>query len=152
MRIPVSVDLRAYCHDTKRNDMLEKRDTYWRCFNVEKPNSSSLGKRANSAPFCNARWRILQTDLRQVGSQTWHKVASRVFEHGGISFCLCHPDIDRYLRVAQLPKPGLLPSDVFRPPSHPLLFASLLGSSVQLLCLVVELLILAGERPSFCRA
>ena len=46
----------------------------------------------------------------------------------------------------------LVHGDVFRPPSHPLLFASLLGSGVQLLCLVVGLLILAGERPSFCRA
>ncbi len=41
----------------------------------------------------------------------------------------------------------LVHGDVFRPPSSPLLFASMVGSGVQLLCLVVGLLILAGFCP-----
>ena len=40
----------------------------------------------------------------------------------------------------------LVHGDVFRPPANPLLFASLVGSGVQLLCLVIGLLILAGLR------
>ena len=40
----------------------------------------------------------------------------------------------------------LVHGDVFRPPANPLLFASLVGSGMQLLCLVIGLLVLAGLR------
>ena len=61
-------------------------------------------------------------------------------------------DFTRYARDADIEEQDdgeesgwkLVHGDVFRPPSNPLLFASMLGSGVQLLCLVIGLLILAG--------
>ncbi len=69
-------------------------------------------------------------------------------------------DFTRYARDADIEEQDdgeesgwkLVHGDVFRPPSNPLLFASMLGSGVQLLCLVIGLLILAGWRPCFSRA